>query len=145
MINFVSLGTSFDAVVYNGVNIDSVVWNSGSVRTEVWSSFNTKLLDNDFIYTKSTSPNKVAYITSWKGTYNGEVSTSCIIPDIPTGDIDITSLNYRSYANLTNINIPTNITTNSRNFQNRFSNLRNLTSVNMNASTVGNASRMFQN
>ena len=63
-------GTQVEKIVYNGVNLDKVIFNG----VVVWESFSL----TDF-YTASNGDGTYT-ITGWKGTYNGEESTRCIIP-----------------------------------------------------------------
>ena len=63
-------GTQVENITYNGVDLDKVIFNG----VVVWESFS--LLD---FYTTSNGDGTYT-ITDWKGTYNGELSTRCIIP-----------------------------------------------------------------
>lgn len=63
-------GTQVEEIVFNGVKLDKVVCDD----VVVWESFSL----TDF-YTTSNGDGTYT-ITGWKGTYNGEESTRCIIP-----------------------------------------------------------------
>lgn len=63
-------GTEVEKITFNGVDLDKVICDG----VVVWESFSL----TDF-YTQSNGDGTYT-ITGWKGTYNGEPSTKCIIP-----------------------------------------------------------------
>lgn len=67
-------------VVFNGVELDKVIYNGVVVFEK--RTFDPEIDLIDFYYEKDNNANGYI-ILGWKGTYKGEPSTRCIIPDYP--------------------------------------------------------------
>lgn len=66
-------GVEVNDVVCNGVSLDKVICNG----VTVWERETFELVDFEYV----ANGDGTYTITDWKGTYNGEASTRCIIPD----------------------------------------------------------------
>ena len=69
-------GTEIQSVIYNGVDLDRVIYNGVVVFEK--NTFEPELELIDFDYYKHKS---YYILTGWKGTYQGEPSDMCVIPN----------------------------------------------------------------
>lgn len=70
-------GTTIENVVYNGQDLDKLIYNDVVVFEK--SGFNAEQVLIDFDYIRNSDGTYT--ITDWKGTYQGQESTECIVPN----------------------------------------------------------------
>lgn len=70
-------GTTIENVVYNGQDLDKLVYNDVVVFEK--SGFDAERVLIDFDYIRNSDGTYT--ITDWKGTYQGQESTECIVPN----------------------------------------------------------------
>ena len=127
----------FDTLIFDGINLDTVLFDG----TVVWEGLPNILSLIDFTYKVKAN---VAYVTGWKGTYNGVSSTVCYIPEDNKYPIDITKFNFRKYVNITNVYISNN-TVISSDFNSRFYNMPNLKYSTIPYEKITNMAYTYQN